>query len=63
LVLDDIKNESGCERGPWAHHVLYTFKDYDAADIMDQKLSEKELADIGFSLLVRLGVLHGQPVA
>ena len=40
LVADDEKNEGGSERGPWTHHVLYTFKDYDAADIKNQKLSE-----------------------
>ena len=62
LVLDDVKNESGSERGPWNHHVLYTFKDYGANDIKNQKLSEKELAEFGFAVLVRLGVLHEHPI-
>lgn len=62
IVVDDVKNESGSERGPWAHNVLYTFKDYDATDIMNQQLSDKELAEFGFAILVRLGVLHGHPI-
>ena len=62
LILDDVKNESTSGRGPWSHHVLFTFKDYTAEDILAQKLSEKELADIGFNLLVRLGVLHRHPI-
>ena len=58
VVLDDVKNESGSECGPWSHHVLYTFKDYGAHDIKNQKLSDKELAEFGFAVLVRLGVLQ-----
>lgn len=58
LVLDDVKNVSGSQCGPWSHHVLYTFKDYDASDITDLKLSDKELADFGHHMLARLGVLH-----
>lgn len=63
LVIDDVKNESGSNRGPWAHHVLYTFKDYNADQIKNQELSEKELADFGFAVLVRLGVLHDKPIS
>ena len=58
LVLDDVKNGSGSRCGPWTHHVLYTFKDYGASDILDLKLSDKELADFGHHVLARLGVLH-----
>jgi hypothetical protein len=63
LVADDVKNESGSDRGPWTHHVLYTFKDYDADQIKNQKLSDKELAEFGFAVLVRLGVLHDNPIS
>ena len=62
LVADDVKNESGSECGLWSHHVLYTFRDYDASAIEYQKLSDKELADFGFAILVRLGVLHANPI-
>ena len=62
IVADDVKNESGSELGPWSHQVLYTFKDYDASDILEQRLSDKELAAFGFSVLVRLGVLHAHPI-
>lgn len=58
VVLDDVKNESESECGPWSHHVLYTLKDYGAHDIKNQKLSDKELAEFGFAGLVRLGVLQ-----
>ncbi len=62
IVVDDVKNESRSERGPWRHHVLYTFKDYRAGDITNQKLSDKELAEFGFAVLVRLGALHEHPI-
>jgi hypothetical protein len=62
LVLDDVKNQSLSERGTWTHHVLFTFKDYTADDIINHKLSDKELADIGFNLLVRLAVLYEHPI-
>jgi hypothetical protein len=62
IVADDVKNTSGSELGPWAHHVLYTFKDYDAVEIKKQQLSDKELASFGFAILVRLGVLHDHPI-
>lgn len=62
VVLDDVKNKCGSERGPWSHHVLYTFKDYGAYDIKNQKLSDKELAEFGFAILVRLAMLHKHPI-
>lgn len=62
LILDDVRNESDSGRGPWRHHALFTFKQYSERDITDLKLSEKELAEIGFNVLVRLGVLRGQPI-
>jgi hypothetical protein len=62
IVLDDVKNESGSKLGPWSHHVLYTFKDYNADDIKNQQLSDKELAEFGFNILVRLGVLYELPI-
>jgi hypothetical protein len=62
IVLDDVKNESESECGPWSHHVLYTFKDYRADDITNQKLSDKELAEFGFAVLVRIGAHHEHPI-
>jgi hypothetical protein len=62
LVLDDVKNERGAAHGPWLHHTLFTFKDYAAADLAELKLSEKELADFGYSVLARLGALREHPI-
>jgi len=62
LVVDDVKNKSGFDQGPWVHHVLYTFKDYETTKITKQEMSDVELAEIGSNLLARLGVLHNNPI-
>ena len=62
LVLDDVQNESGSGCGPWRHHTLFTFKSYSQESIGHLDLSEKELADIGFQVLARLGALREHPV-
>lgn len=61
LVLDDVSNPEFSTRGKWSHEVVFTWKDYDFSKIENQEFSEKELADFGFNLLVRLGVLFKQP--
>jgi hypothetical protein len=61
LVLDDVSNPEFSTKGKWSHEVVFTWKDYDFSKIENQELSEKELADFGFNLLVRLGVLFKQP--
>ena len=62
LIFDDVKNISSNGRGPWEYHTLFTFNDYDKNKILSHELSESELAEIGFNLLVRLGVLHENPI-
>jgi hypothetical protein len=62
LVLDDVKNDSELGRGPWRHHSMFTFKGYEEKHITDLKLSEKELAEIGFNVLARLGALREHPI-
>jgi hypothetical protein len=62
LILDDVKNESQSERGPWSHHALFTLNTYNEKDLNDLKLSERELAAIGFNVLVRLGALRDHPI-
>jgi hypothetical protein len=62
LILDDVKNESGAMEGPWQHHVLFTWKDYDVDQIVDLKLSEDELAEFGFHILARLVALREHPI-
>lgn len=62
LVLDDVKNESGFMPGHWKHHVLFTWKDYEVGQIVDLKLSEKQLAGFGFNVLARLVALRKHPI-
>ncbi len=62
LVLDDVTNKSDAARGPWHHQTLFTFKDYAAGDIAELKLTEKELAAFGRSVLARLGALREHPI-
>lgn len=61
LVLDDVSNPEFSTKGKWNHEVVFTWKDYDFSQIENQELSDKELADFGFNLLVRLGVLFKKP--
>jgi hypothetical protein len=62
LVLDDVSNQGGSGLGPWRHESLFTLKSYSRADIENQTLSERQLAEIGFNVLARLRALHGHPV-
>jgi len=62
LALDDVKNESLSQQGPWKHHALFTWKDYDIDQILNHELPEKELADFGFNVLARLVALHKHPI-
>lgn len=63
LVLDDVANESESNLGPWGHRVLFTWKDFEAQDIDGLRLSEKELADFGHSVLSRLVAYRQHPVS
>jgi len=62
LVLDDVANESETASGRWKHHVLFTWKDFEAQEIDELKLSEKELASFGFNILARLVALRQHPI-
>jgi len=62
LVLDDVANESASSRGPWLHHVLFTWRDFEAQKIDDLNLSEKELAEFGFNVLARLVAYRQHPL-
>ena len=63
LVLDDVKNEGGSAQGPWKHHVLFTFKDFNVEEIVNLQLSERELSEFGFHILARLAALREHPIA
>jgi hypothetical protein len=58
LILDDVANSTGSVTGVWKHRSLYTCKDFLRADIDDLKISDQELAELGFSLLARLVALR-----
>jgi hypothetical protein len=61
LVLDDVANESRSTSGNWSHHVLFTWKDFEAKEIDGLTLSESELAGFGFSILARLVAYRQHP--
>ena len=54
LVFDDVSNSNMTTRGSWKHEAVFTWNEYSAKEIEELELSEKELADIGTNLLVRL---------
>ena len=59
LIFDDAQADR--ERSPtaWAPTALFTWKELDFAQLKDLKLSERELAQIGENLLIRLLALQG----
>lgn len=63
LVLDDVANESNSTTGPWSHRVVFTWKDFDAQQIDNLTLSEKELAGLGHSVLARLVAYRKHPIS
>jgi len=63
LVLDDVANESKSTVGPWAHRIVFTWKDFAAQEIEDLTLSEAELAAFGHSVLARLIAYRKHPVS
>jgi hypothetical protein len=59
LVLDDLRKSETA--GMWQHRTFVTFKDYPPSMLADpESLSEAELADFGFSVLVRLLAVNGR---
>ena len=57
IIMDDVSNSSGSTKDAWKHEVVVTWKDYDAADLVEHNLSEKELADLGAYVVARLVAL------
>jgi hypothetical protein len=62
LVLDDVENQAKTTSGPWEHHVVFTWKDYEEREIDELELSEKELANFGYHILARLVALRKHPI-
>src|SRR5688572_15328694 len=60
LTMEDAES-SGGERISWTITRLFTWKDYDRQQFLLTDLSEKDLADIGLSLVARLAALAESP--
>jgi hypothetical protein len=58
VVLDDVRR--ALDSDTWAHERLFTYKDYAPGNLDDvATLSEAELAEFGFNILVRLLASNG----
>ena len=57
LCFDDVKAESPQWPHQWQTHMLYTWLECDADAFANTKLSERQLADIGLTLVARLSAL------
>ncbi|WP_340568575.1 DUF3658 domain-containing protein [Stenotrophomonas sp. G106K1] len=59
VVVDDLRKSDAA--GMWQHHTFVTFKDYPPNILAEPEgLSEAELADFGFFVLVRLLAVNGR---
>jgi len=54
IVMDDVSNQSGSNKEPWKHEIVVTWKDYDEKEILDNTLSDEELAGLGAYVVARL---------
>jgi hypothetical protein len=59
LVFDDVESDRESRPVAWTPAALFTWKEFNLAELKDQKLSERELAQIGENLLLRLLALNG----
>ncbi len=57
LVMDDAASPSRSFPQQWQVETLFTWHEYDEASVLDVALTERELADIGLSLISRLSAL------
>ena len=61
IVMDDVRNNGGSTKTGWEHSVFYTWNELNKSDVMNLKLSEKQLADIGLQIVARLVALKQSP--
>jgi hypothetical protein len=57
LVFDHVRADREELPQRWSTYSFYTFQTYDKDDFLDLHLSEKELADIGLTLVAYLAAL------
>ena len=60
LVFDDAKSDTPNKPASWKPEALFTWKQYDSEKLKGMKLTEKEYAEIGETLLIRLLALSGE---
>ena len=61
IVMDDVSNKSGSSKEPWKHEVVVTWKDYDEKEIIENSLSDEELAGLGAYVVARLAASRKHP--
>ena len=54
LVFDDVLRNGLAERATWSHQFFFTRTEFDLDALLETKLSEADLARIGFAIAVRL---------
>ena len=57
LCFDDVKSKSSQWPHDWQTEVLYTWLECDSTDFANTQFSERQLADIGLTLVARLAAL------
>jgi hypothetical protein len=57
LCFDDVESKSAQWPPEWRTDVLYTWLECDASDFAKTTFSERQLADIGLTLVARLAAL------
>jgi hypothetical protein len=58
LIFDDVKSDQLEKPNIWTHDWFYTMNSYDEDRFIKGKLTEKELSEIGFNLIIRLNALN-----
>ena len=54
LVLDDVQRNGSAPAPTWSHQFFFTRIELDRGDLLETKLSESDLAKIGFAITARL---------
>jgi len=61
LILDDVSKKNKSTNEKWEHEVVFTWNDYKSKDIMENKLTNKELINIAHNLIARLSSQENIP--
>ena len=61
ILMDDVSNESGSTQTPWNHENHVTCKEYKEKELLENNLSEEELAGLGAYVVARLIASKAHP--